>query len=726
MRSIIIWIILIFCLLGCNEKHTSSLNEKENNSSLNFDRLEIDDDPKIVESLEKFQDRKFGFFVHWGIYSQWGAVASWPLIEKFEDTRDYGPAFAERDHDFKRYFTDYYNLNKTFNPQKFDPEQWADAAESAGMKYFIMVTKHHDGFCMFDTKQTGFSITGQDCPYHTNPNANVTKVLFDAFRKKGFSVGTYFSKPDWSNKDYWAPEFPHPDHSVNYDPRRYPEKWNDFKDFTYNQIQELMTEYGPIDILWLDGAQVTPVANQDIDMDRIAKMARKNQPGLLIVDRLAEGKYENYLTPENFHSMPDKPLSKPWELNASLGNGWSHRINDVFKPSKEIIDVLIETVAKGGNLLLDVGPPASGKIPADALKSMKEIGDWLKINGEGIYKTRRFDYFKENDHVYYTKSKDGKIIYALCLAWPNDSLKLTKLIPNKNSKIQLLGSDRELEWEFNDGVLKIDIPEEIKNTLNHSSNQAYVFRIEGSAAKMLEEVVLKCVSENKPDTYLFTNTYTFELTTSTPDAQIYYTLDGTEPNENSPVYNQKISINATTVVKAIAKQKAYTNSPVITRKLTKIKKLNQLSFINKWNSQYSNANADVLYDLRQGTLDHTNGEWLGFEQKDFIGTVDLGKKIPIKKISIGFLKNVYESIFVPDSVNFYISDDGEKFNAIGSVKYDISPFEQAVYVKNYVLDSISNSTRYIKIEAKNMGTCPHPHFNSGGKAWLYLDEIMIE
>ncbi len=726
MRNIIIYGILIFCLLSCNKKQHSTLINKEDTSSLNLDRLEIEDDPKVIENLEKFQDRKFGFFVHWGIYSQWGAIASWPLIEKFEDTRDEGPAFAERDHDFKRYFEDYYKLNTTFNPQKFDPQQWADAAESAGMKYFIMVTKHHDGFCMFDTKQTNFSITGPDCPYSTNPNANITKVLFDAFRKKGIGVGTYFSKPDWSNKDYWAPEFPRPDHSVNYDPREYPEKWKSFKEFTYNQIQELMTEYGPIDILWLDGAQVVPVANQDIDMDRIAAMARKNQPGLIIADRLAEGRHENYLTPENFHSMPDKPLSRPWEINASLGNGWSHRTNDVFKPSKEIIDILIEVVAKGGNLLLNVGPPASGEIPVDALKSMKEIGNWLKINGEGIYKTRSFDYFKENDQVYYTKSKDGKTIYALCLEWPENSLKLTKVIPNKDSKIQLLGSDSELEWKFNDGLLNIETPKKIKNKLKHTSQQAYVFRIEGSATKTLKEVVVKCVNMGNPDTYLFNNTYTFELESSTPIAQIYYTLDGTEPNENSPVFTKKITINTTTTVKAIAKQKGYTASPVSHRKITKIKKSNQLSLTNKWNSQYSNANADVLYDLRRGSLDHTSGEWLGFEKNDFIGTIDLGKQIPVEKISIGFLKNVYESIFVPDSVNFYISDDGNKFNAIGSAKYKISPFEQAVYVKDYVLDSIGQSARYIKIEGKNMGICPHPHFNSGGKAWLYLDEIIIE
>ena len=192
------------------------------------------------------------------------------------------------------------------------------------------------------------------------------------------------------------------------------------------------------------------------------------------------------------------------------------------------------------------------------------------------------------------------------------------------------------------------------------------------------------------------------------------------------MFSQKITIDETTVVKAIAKQKGYTNSKVSKQEITKVKKPKQLSLVNKWDSRYAKSNADVLFDLRRGTIDHTSGEWLGFEQNDFVATIDLGKITPIERISVGFLKNVYESAFVPDSVNFYISDDGNHFNSIGSVKHEISPFEMKVYVKDFVVDSINNSTRYIKIEAKNMGICPHPHFNSGGKAWLYSDEIIIE
>ncbi len=715
-KEIMIVTVLISILIGC----------VSDNSSSKFDRLEKETDPKVLDKLEEFQDNKFGFFVHWGLYSKWGAVASWVLIEKYKDTRDIGPAFAERDYDFQRYFRDYYNLNKSFNPDKFDPQKWAEAAEAAGMKYFIMGAKHHDGFCMFDTKETDFSVSGPDCPFHTNPNANVTKVLFDAFRERGFSNGVYFSKPDWHSPYYWAPEFPHPDHSVNYDPREYPEKWAKFKEFTYNQIQELVTNYGPVDILWLDGAQVLPVFNQDIDMEQIVKMARKSQPGMIVVDRLGQGKFENYLTPEGHHNLPDGPLPGPWELCMTLGNGWSYRVDDVFKSPKEIIHILIDVVSKGGNLLLDVGPPASGELPAEAVKNLAEIGDWLKINGEGIYKTRKFPYFKENDQIRYTQNKNSGTVYVHCLQWPGASLELTKVIPQNDSKITMLGTDDELQWTFENPLLTIQIPEKLKDEWQHSSQQAFVFRIEGSAAKTVQEPLVRCLDQQGPGSYLFTDRYNFEINCSTPDAKIYYTLDGKTPDEQSALYNQPIAIDTTTTVKAIAIKDGFADSRVSSHQITKTIRQDDIQFASEWNSYFSNADVDVLNNLNRGSLDHTDGEWLGFAQNDLNATVDLGEVILVEKISVGFLKNVYESVFVPDSVIFSISNDGKSFNAIGNVKFNISPFEQKVYVKDYVLDSINNSTRYINIEAKNMGLCPHPHFNSGGKAWLFVDEIIIE
>ena len=326
-------------------------------------------DTAVLGSLDKWQDMKFGLFMHWGTYSQWGIVESWSICPEDEGwTQRKGPY----SQNYFEYVKAYENLQTTFNPVKFNPEKWAEAAKAAGMKYVIFTTKHHDGFCMFDTKQTDYKITGSKTPFSSDPRSNVTKEIFNTFRKDGFSVGAYFSKPDWHSNDYWWSYFPPKDRNVNYDPEKYPKRWQAFKDFTYNQIKELMSEYGKVDILWLDGGWVRPLetvdrsvewqrgikTNQDIDMKHIAEMARGYQPGLLIVDRTVTGPYENYTTPEQ--EIPHELLPYPWESCITMGNSWSYVPNDHYKSAQKIVQMLIRIVSRGGNLLLNIGPGPDG------------------------------------------------------------------------------------------------------------------------------------------------------------------------------------------------------------------------------------------------------------------------------------------------------------------------------------------------------------------------------
>jgi alpha-L-fucosidase len=179
-----------------------------------------DPDPRIQQRIEQWQDIKFGLLMHWGPYSQWGIVESWSICPE-----DEGWCVPDTIVDYFAYKQRYENLGKTFNPTKFDPVKWAKAAKDAGMRYVVFTTKHHDGFCMFDTKYTDYKITGKDCPFHTNPKADVTKEIFNAFRNEGLWVGAYFSKPDWHSTDYWWPQFPPFDRNVNYDRARYPQRW---------------------------------------------------------------------------------------------------------------------------------------------------------------------------------------------------------------------------------------------------------------------------------------------------------------------------------------------------------------------------------------------------------------------------------------------------------------------------------------------------------------------
>ena len=197
-------------------------------------------DRQVLKKLDDWQNMKFGLLMHWGPYSQWGIVESWSICSEDVDwcRRPKGISYVD-------YVKKYEELPKTFNPVNFDPAKWAKAAKDAGMRYVVFTTKHHDGFSMFDTKFTDYRITAPDVPFHTNPRANVTKEIFNAFRQEGMGIGAYFSKPDWHSDDYWAPEWATPDRNNNYDTRKYPERWQRFRDFTYNQINELTTEYGP-------------------------------------------------------------------------------------------------------------------------------------------------------------------------------------------------------------------------------------------------------------------------------------------------------------------------------------------------------------------------------------------------------------------------------------------------------------------------------------------------
>ncbi|MGH2566231.1 MAG: alpha-L-fucosidase, partial [Ginsengibacter sp.] len=354
----------------------------------------------------------------------------------------------------------------------FDPDKWAAAAKDAGMKYVVFTTKHHDGFCMFDTKQTDYKITSPKTPFSTNPKANVAKEVFNAFRKDGFMIGAYFSKPDWHCPFYWWPYFPPKDRNVNYDPKKYPDRWNDFKNYTYNQIEELMTGYGSMDILWLDGGWVRPRStidtsvewqrgityNQDIDMARIAKMARTHQPGLLMVDRTVSGAYENYVTPEQ--TIPATPMEHPWESCITMGNSWSYVPNDHYKSTNQLVHMLLKIISRGGNFLLNIGPSPEGDWSDTAYSRLREIGVWMKVHADGVYNTVPLAPYEDGNVVYLqSKDKTNRYVYVLSdksneVMLPS-SITINKIVVNKKNKIVLMDAPKEkIKWKSSgDGII---------------------------------------------------------------------------------------------------------------------------------------------------------------------------------------------------------------------------------------------------------------------------------
>lgn len=442
-------------------------------------------EPEVRKKLEAWGDWKFGLLMHWGTYSQWGIVESWSLCSEDEGWCERRGPYAEN---YVEYVKAYEALQKTFNPVDFDPSKWASAAQAAGMKYVVFTTKHHDGFCMFDTHETDYKITSAQCPYHSNPKADVTRAIFEAFRQKGFGIGAYFSKPDWHNNDYWWRRFATPDRNVNYNPLKYPEKWQQYKDFTFRQLKELASAYGPLDILWLDGGWVRPKTdkmpvwatspyNQDIDMANIARMARGYQPGLIIVDRSVGGEFENYRTPEQ--EIPEKPLSYPWETCMTMAGSWSYVPGDHYKSTHQLIHTLVDIVAKGGNLLLNIAPGPDGKWDDTAYQRLSEIGDWMRVNGEAIYGTKPLAPYKEGK-ICFTQKKDGSSRYGIYLAEEGEDklpseLMFQNIQPAKGQQVYLLGFASPLEWKIvNRGIL-IFLPK--KGLEKAPCQHAWVFKV---------------------------------------------------------------------------------------------------------------------------------------------------------------------------------------------------------------------------------------------------------
>lgn len=445
-------------------------------------------DTAVLHKLAQWQDLKFGLFMHWGPYSEWGVVESWSICPEDEGwTQRKGPYSA----DYNTYVKAYENLQTTFNPTHFDPDKWVKAAKDAGMKYVVFTTKHHDGFCMFDTKETDYKVTSSKTPFSSNPKSNVAFEIFNAFRKADFMTGAYFSKPDWHSPYYWWPYFPPKDRNVNYDPGKYPERWQKFKDYTYNQIQELMSNYGKMDILWLDGGWVRPLKtvdrsvewqqgikyDQDIDMPKIAAMARAKQPGLIVVDRTVSGPYENYTTPEQ--EVPAAPLGHPWETCMTMGNSWSYVPGDHYKSSLQIVQLLVKIVSRGGNLLMNIGPGPDGDWDPEAYKRLADIGKWIKINGEGIYSSKAVAPFSAGD-IFFTQTNGGSTEYAFLLSKTNEVI-LEPLIriatgnDRKVKKVTLLGVTQKLKWKQQGGDISVSIPQSLQS--NNALQYAVAFKI---------------------------------------------------------------------------------------------------------------------------------------------------------------------------------------------------------------------------------------------------------
>lgn len=408
-------------------------------------------DPAVLDKLDRWQDLKFGVIFHWGLYAVPGIVESWSICSEDEDwiSRDTTLTYDE----YKRW---YFALKDQFNPTKFDPNQWSSVMRDAGMKYMVFTTKHHDGFCMFDSRHTDFTIA--QGPFRDNPKRDVAAHVFEAFRNEGFMVGAYFSKPDWHYPSYWHPYFATPNRKHNYKKENHPTWWADYQAYTQKHLREITTFYGDLDILWLDGGWVS---GDEVGLDELLLEARERHLGLISVDRSIRGKNENYQTPER--QIPEEQLSYPWESCITLSNDWGWVPNAPYKSAEKIISSLVEIVSKGGSLLLGIGPSSDGLIEQPIIDRLEKIGVWMRRNGEAIYSTRTTPHYHDG-RVWFTANKDGKTLYAIYLFEEGESLpKTIRWQANRpKGKMTLLQNGKQVRYTIKDQEVEVRLPKGLK------------------------------------------------------------------------------------------------------------------------------------------------------------------------------------------------------------------------------------------------------------------------
>ncbi|HEY0055231.1 MAG TPA: alpha-L-fucosidase [Pedobacter sp.] len=352
---------------------------------------------QISKDTEWWRDARFGMFIHFGPYAV--------------------PARGEWVKSIERLTTEQYQKYvDDFNPSEYDPKEWARIARQAGMKYMVMTAKHHDGYTLFNSKYTDYKISNK------LKGRDLIKEFADACRAEGLKVGFYYSLIDWHHKDYPnVGNHPMRDSAAfgkkNYD-------WNNYLKYMHNQVEELMTRYGKIDILWLDYS-FNEYSGQKWKAEELVKMVRKNQPGIILNNRLVVNEgvsskerifsgYGDFETPEM--GVPEKALKDkygkdiPWETCLTLNNSWGYSAHDQnWKSPELIVQTLVECVSKNGNLLLNVGPDAKGKIPQASVDVLSEVGKWMSRNSESIYGSGSSE-IQKPDWGYYTKK--GNLLYA--------------------------------------------------------------------------------------------------------------------------------------------------------------------------------------------------------------------------------------------------------------------------------------------------------------------------
>lgn len=388
-------------------------------------------DPATIKRTQWFRDAKFGMLITWGLYSI--PAGEWKGKEY--------PGIGEWIQNWAQIpVAEYAGLAPQFNPVKFNADEWVTLAREAGMKYIVPMPKHHDGFALYASKASKFNITDAT-PFKRDP----MKELTEASRRQGLRMGFYYSQ---------AQDWHHPGGAVSrgsWDPAQKGDFDEYLNTIAMPQVRELLTGYGPIALLWFD----TPMQMTTDRAQRFVSLVRELQPDCLINGRLGGDRKGVDYSSMGDNAVPERGGAGAWETPATINDTWAYKKNDNnWKPTEVIVSKLVDIVSKGGNYLLNVGPTAEGMIPEASGKILKEVGAWMKVNGEAIYAAGPTPFGDElkasafrDDHYVYRKpagwrctTKPGKL-YIHLFEWPNGTFRLEG-VKTRVTRARLLADPR--------------------------------------------------------------------------------------------------------------------------------------------------------------------------------------------------------------------------------------------------------------------------------------------
>jgi alpha-L-fucosidase len=479
------------------------------------------------QRMKWWKDARFGLFIHWGLYSvpagEWNGQTN--HAEWIRTTAQIP-------------LTTYEKFVPQFNPVKFNATEWVQLAKQAGMKYIVITSKHHDGFCMFDTKQTDFDI--MSTPFHRD----VMKELSEACRKEGIQLCFYHSIMDWHHPDYL--------------PRREWEKdrpttgadFSNYISYMKNELKELLTHYGKIGVLWFDGEwENTWTHEKGKDL---YQYVRSLQPSILINNRVdvgregmvgmtKEGEYVgDFGTPEQEIPATGIP-GIDWESCMTMNNNWGYNSHDNnWKSSEDLVRKLIDIASKGGNFLLNVGPTSEGVFPEASIERLRDIGSWMKINNESIYQTQASP-FKKLSWGRCTKKdiKNGTRLYLHVFDWPGNGRLVVPGLGNQPVACYALADKIKLKTERAGSDYIIDVSPVAKQ--NYAT--VIVLDIKGKP-------VVYDAPEIESSSSIFINQIPISFITHIPGAIIRYTMNGEEPSASSPIANKTLLLTKSATIKA--------------------------------------------------------------------------------------------------------------------------------------------------------------------------------